>query len=32
LLQEYPGVAAWLELCLSREAYRRIEAMRQAAA
>jgi glutathione S-transferase len=32
LLQEHPAVAAWLELCLSREAYRRIEAMRAAAA
>ncbi len=32
LLLEYPAVAAWLELCLSREAYRRIEAMRLAAA
>ena len=32
LLQEYPAVSAWLELCLGREAYRRIEAMRRAAA
>jgi glutathione S-transferase len=32
LLPEYPAVAPWLDLCLGREAYRRIEAMRRAAA
>jgi glutathione S-transferase len=32
LLAEFPSAAAWLDLCLGRDAYRRIEAMRRAAA
>ena len=32
LLEEFPTSGAWLDLCLGREAYRRIEAMRRAAA
>jgi len=32
LLEEFPTAGAWLDLCLGREAYRRIEAMRRAAA
>ena len=31
LLEEFPSVSSWLGLCLGREAYRRIEAMRRAA-
>jgi glutathione S-transferase len=31
LLAGFPAAAAWLDLCLGREAYRRIEAMRRAA-